>query len=425
MYPKTRSGGLLAAGLAVVFAVGWSGAALAQSHPLTLSEAVQLGVSQAPLLEAQDAGKSAAREDAVRAGRLPDPALTFGVTNFPVTAPGAFSFRSSVMTMRTVGVMQAIPSGAARRAEHALATANIDVANASRTWTEQSVRERIAEAWIDAWTAQERIRLLKALRDESELAVQVTTARLHGGAGNATDALAARAEREDLANRLDQAEARHQVAEASLQRWLPDREVADLAPPPDFALLPSSPARLVDHIDRLAPMRPWDARERTAQAELDRALASRHPNWNVSFTYGRRAPGLSDQVTLQVGVSLPLFTTNRQDRAVSARQEDRDAVAFAHEDARRAQREAVNRAVASWQGWQRQIARDEQTLLPLARDRARAALGAYRGGASLQAWLDARRDEIRLRLDYVDALAAHARTWASLAYLLPASETTP
>jgi hypothetical protein len=47
------------------------------------------------------------------------------------------------------------------------------------------------------------------------------------------------------------------------------------------------------------------------------------------------------------------------------------------------------------------------------------ALAAYRSGGTLQPWLEARRDEIALRLDYADALAAHARAWAALAYLLP------
>ena len=73
----------------------------------------------------------------------------------------------------------------------------------------------------------------------------------------------------------------------------------------------------------------------------------------------------------------------------------------------------------------RQVARDREVLLPLARDRARVALAAYRGGGALQPWLDARRDDIQLLLDYTDALAAQARNWAALAYLLPAAETAP
>jgi Outer membrane protein len=413
-----------APGLTIV--LGWTVAmAVHATHqPLTLEAAVQRGMTQAPLLTARDADIDAMHEEAARAGRLPDPSLTFGVSNFPVTDPGAFSLRSDAMTMRTVGVMQTIPSRAARDADRALASAQIDAAEADRVDAAQTVQVRVADAWIEVWAVQQKRALLAELRDESTLAVQITQARLRGGEGSATDALAARAEAATLDNRLEAVDANLTAAQAGLQRWL-EPSVPDLAEAPDFGQLPVTADRLEQNIDQQAPMQAWQAREQVAQAALDRARAARHPDWNVEATYGKRAPGLSDMVMLQVGVSLPLFTRNRQDRGISAKQAQRDAVQAAHEDARRAQREAVTRAVATWQGWNQQIQRYRNTLLPLAGDRAKTALAGYRGGGTLQSWLDARRDEIELRLTYADALAARARLWASLAYLLPTSETTP
>jgi outer membrane protein TolC len=397
-------------------------AAQTASPPLTLDAAVRQGVTRAPLLTARDADLAAMRDEAVRAGRLPDPSLTFGVSNYPVTDPGAFSLRSDTMTMRTIGVMQAIPSHAARAADRSLAAAQVDAAEADRTATAQSVRERIADAWIGVWAATQQRTLLEALRDESTLAVQVAKARLHGGTGSAADVLAAQAEALTLANRIEAADADLQAANASLQRWLGDAS-ATLADAPDFDQLPVAPDQLEHDTDRQAPMQAWQAREQVADAALAQARASKHPDWSVDVTYGHRAPYLSDMVMVQVGVSLPLFTRNRQDRDISAKQAQRDAVESAHEDARRAQRETVARDVATWQGWGRQITRDRTALLPLARDRSQVALTAYRGGGTLQPWLEARRDEIALRLSYADALAARARAWAALAYLLP--ESTP
>ncbi|MDO1530562.1 TolC family protein [Fulvimonas sp. R45] len=403
---------------------GWATVATAQSIrlPLTLDAAVRQGVTRAPLLAARDAEVGATRDEAMRAGRLPDPSLTFGVSNYPVTDPGAFSLRSDTMTMRTIGVMQTIPSHAARAADRSLAAAQVDAAEADRTATAQDVRERIADAWIGVWAAAQQRTLLEALRDESTLAVQVAKARLHGGTGSAADVLAAQAEALTLANRIEASDADLQVANASLQRWLGDAPTA-LADAPDFGQLPVAPDQLEQHTDRQAPMQAWQARERVADAALAQARASKHPDWSVDVTYGHRAPYLSDMVMVQVGVSLPLFTRNRQDRAISAKQAQRDAVESAHEDARRAQRETVARDVAVWQGWGRQIVRDRNDLLPLARDRSRVALAAYRGGGTLQPWLDARRDEIALHLDYANALATRAHAWAALAYLLP--ESTP
>ncbi|MGS1120392.1 TolC family protein [Rhodanobacter sp. UC4436_H3] len=410
--------------LAVVLGWAMATAAYAADRPLTLEAAVQRGVTQAPLLTARDADIDAMREEAARAGQLPDPSLTFGVSNYPVTDPGAFSLRSDTMTMRTVGVMQTIPSRAARDAERGLAAAQIGAAEADRAGTAQTVQERIADAWVDLWAIQQKRALLVALRSESALAVQFTQARLRGGEGTATDALATRAEAATLDNRLEAVDADLAAAQAGLARWL-GPGVSDLAEAPDFGQLPVTADHLEQHIDQQAPMQAWQAREQVAQAALDQARAAKHPDWSVSIMYGKRAPYLSDMVTLQVGVSLPLFTRNRQDRGISAKQAQWDAVQAAHEDARRAQVEAVTRAVATWQGWNRQIQRYQDTLLPLDRDRATTALAGYRGGGMLQPWLDARRDEIELRLSYADALAARARLWASLAYLLPTSETTP
>jgi len=285
------------------------------------------------------------------------------------------------------------------------------------------VRERIADAWIDVWAIEQQRALLATLHDEAALAVRIAQARLRGGEGSAVDALAARAEIAMLDNRLEAVEADLAAAQAGLQRWLGTSPGA-LSATQDFSQLPVDTARLTTTIDQQAPLQAWAAREQVAQAALEQARAARHPDWSVSASYGKRAPGLSDMVMLEVGVSLPLFTRNRQDRGISARQAQWDAVQADYEDARRAQREVVTRAVATWQGWGRQIARYQQTLLPLARDRAQTALAGYRGGGSLQPWLDARRAEIELRLSYADALAARARLWASLAYLLP-SEVTP
>ncbi|MEO7064055.1 MAG: TolC family protein [Dokdonella sp.] len=423
MFPVPFARHRPAFGLAALLGAASAMTAHAVEPPLTFAAAVQRGLTHAPQLDARASDLAATRDEAVRAGRLPDPALTFGLASFPVTAPGAFSFRSDGMTMRTIGVMQTFPSRAARAAERGLADAQIDAAQANRVATAQTVQERVADAWIALWATQRAHSLLVELRSESALAVQITQARLRGGEGGASDALATRAAASLLDNRLDAVDADLAAAQASLQRWVGPIG-GELAESPDFSRLPVNPEALQRSIDDQAPMQAWAARDQVAQAALDQARAAKHPDWSVSAMYGQRAPGLSNMVSVQFSVSLPLFSRNRQDRGISAKQAQRDAAQADHEDARRAQREAIARAAATWQGWNRQIERYRETLLPLARDRAQTALANYRGGGVLQPWLDARRDEIELRLSYAEALAARGRLWASLAYLLP-SEVTP
>ena len=116
MFPIPFSRRRLALGLAVLLYGASAVTAHAVEPPLTFEAAVLRGLAHAPQLDARASDLAAMREEAVRAGRLPDPAMTFGVANFPVTAPGAFSLRSDGMTMRTIGVMQTFPSRAARAA---------------------------------------------------------------------------------------------------------------------------------------------------------------------------------------------------------------------------------------------------------------------------------------------------------------------
>src|SRR3546814_13637617 len=87
--------------------------------------------------------------------------------------------------------------------------------------------------------------------------------------------------------------------------------------------LPVDAARLTSTVDQQAPLQAWAAREQMAQAAPEQARAAKRPDWSVSASYGKRAPGLADKVMLEVGVSLPLCTRTRQDSGISARQADR------------------------------------------------------------------------------------------------------
>lgn len=398
--------------------------AAADEAPLTLAVAVELAVRAAPTLDAGSARVGAARANSDRAGRLPDPELTFGVGNLPIQGPGAFTLGTDAMTMRTVGLMQRIPSRAARDAERAQAEAGIAAADAQRIAAAGSVREEAASAWITLWAAERRHALLGALREQAQTAIEASRARLAGGTGGVAEALAARAELAALDNRIDAAVAEVWAARAGLSRWLGDDGARALADPPDFDTLPVAPARLLAQLDHQTPLLAWSARERESVAALDVARAGKRPEWRIGVSYGARSAGLPDMAMFEVGVSLPLFARHRQDPAISARLAERDAIQAEHEDARRERKAAVERALALWQGASRQVRRFRDELLPLAHDRSRAALAAYGGGADLQEWLDARRDETSVRIGLSEALGAWGRAWASLAYLLP-QETTP
>lgn len=413
--------------LGLVIAPAWSA-----ETSITFDEALVLAGNRAPMLQARQSQISASQEEAARAAALPDPRLTLGVGNLPVTGADAFDFSADFMTMKQIGVMQDFPAQAKRKARQAVADRTVEQVQALSEAERLAVRQAVAQAWIAVWAVQREVAALKALREPTEVAVRAAKARLAGGTGTAVDAMATQGAVLELENRIDEGEASLEGARASLARWLGETP-ADLrleGTPPNLMALPIPPANVLGSIDRQAPLLPWRSREAVAQAEVDAAIAEKRPDWSLGVAYGQRdrAPNgmpRSDMLMVEFAIDLPLFTRNRQDRGVAARRAELDTVAAERDEARRQQIERVRRTLADWQGLQRRVARLEADALPLAHDRTRTALAAYADGAALQPWLEARRDEIALRIEHARLLAELGRAWSALAYLLPEEEMQP
>jgi cobalt-zinc-cadmium efflux system outer membrane protein len=392
--------------------------ALAATPAISFDEAIHRAVQRAPALDARRAQTLAAQEEARRAAALPDPKLSLGIQDLPVTGVEAFDPGVDNFTMKKIGVTQEFPARAKRDARQALADRTIDQATALTAAEELAVKRAAAEAWVSLWAAEHEVEALQTLREESSLAVRIAKARLTGGAGNAVDVLAAQAATLELDNRLEVARTQVESARAMLGRWLDENAEATADMPPDFNNLPISEAVLLKSLDRQGPLLPWQAREQMASAQVDSARAEKHPDWSIGVSYGQRNR-FSDLVSVEFSIDLPLFPGNRQDRGIAARQADYEATRDAHEDARRAQLQQLQTDLARWAGLKRQVTRDEEQLLPLARDRSRIALASYRGGGELQPWLNARRDEIEARVTHARMSGELGRAWSALAFLLP------
>lgn len=397
---------------------------------ITFNDALLLALERAPLLKARQAQIIATQEDAVRAAALPDPTLTFGLSNWPVTGTDAYDLHRDDMSMKQLGVMQQFPARAKRQARQAVADRGIEQAQALSVAERLAVQRGTAGAWIELWAAQRELVALQALNEPVALATRTAKARLAGGKGTVSNTLTAQAAALELDNNLDAAHAAVQAARAGVARWLGDDpatlEASGAAP--SLTTLPADPAALLSSIDQQGVMLPWRSRQALAEAQVDAAIAEKRPDWSVGLSYGQRermpnGMARSDMLSLEVAVNLPLFPRDRQGRGVAARRAELDAVSAEHEDARRQQMESVRRALADWQGMQLQVNRKETQSLPLARDRTRTALAAYAAGGELQPWLQARRDEIELHLEHARHLAELGRAWAALAYLLPEERT--
>lgn len=420
MFPLSCGGARWLAALSLSLLVFDAGAT---PSGLTLGETVRLALRQAPASAAGKAQLEAARQSAVRAGTLPDPMLTLGVDNLPVTGSEAFDPDADVMTMKTIGLRQEIPSGAKRAAMRSLAAREVEQAAAQLRVTRLAIQRAAADAWIDLWAATHELEALEALGTQSDIAVRLARARVAGGGGSAGEALAARAAALELDNRIEAARAREAAARAGLGRWVGNAAAAPSGDVSVFEGLPRDTTQLLSAIDRLAPVTVSTAAVEAAASAIDLARADKRPDWTVAAAYGQRSDGRDDMLMLEVGIGLPLFARNRQDRDVAAREAEYAAAIAIREDLRRQEAARIVADIARWEGLKRQVALHEEELLPLARDRSAVALAAYQAGGPLQPWLDARRDELAVHLAHAAHLGELGHAWAALAFLLP--EETP
>ena len=384
---------------------------------LALEEAIELAEEDAPSLLARAAAQRAAEALVTPATQLPDPELLFGVDNLPVTGSDAGSVTEDFMTMRRVGVMQEFPRKAKREARGERALAEVALERAELEVERSRVRENVARAWIDVSFVEQRIERLRAIAPLLDAQVTAADAAIAAGSRTVADGLAARALRSALEDRLIDSMGELAKARAELARWLPDDAERPLAGVPDVMRLDRSSVDVLGSVDRHRELVPFAARTRTAAAELELARQEKRPDWALEVSYGNRGPAYSDMLSVGFRVDLPLFAARRQDPVIASKRAMLDEIEAEREAARREHLVELRSALAIWEAAHKRVEHYTRVLLPLASDRAQAALAAYRGGRSdLSASLAAMSDLIEQELNAIERTAELARAWIALRY---------
>jgi outer membrane protein TolC len=395
----------------------------AQSAPLTLDEALRLAQERSRQLPAQDAAAAAAREMAVAAGQRPDPTLKAGIGNLPINGEDRFSLTRDFMTMRSVGLTQELTRASKLRARSARYERDAEVAEAGRTLALANLQRDTAMAWLDRFY-QERMRdVLIRQRDEARLQVEAADAAHRGGRGSQADVFTARSAAAQVEDRIAQVDQRVATAKTQLARWIGAAAGEPLAPAPSLDAVRLRTEDLeaqIAHHPQIAVLRRQEA---AAQADAEVASADKRPDWSIEVMLSQRGPAYSNMVSLNVSVPLQWDQKNRQDRELAAR--------LAMVERARAQREEETRmhvaeALAMLQEWRsnrERLQRYDASLLPLAGERTKAALAAYRGGTGpLSSVIDARRAEIDTSMERLRLEMDTARLWSQLNYLAPADQ---
>ena len=388
-------------------------AAPAFASGLTLEQALRLAENTAPALTAQDANIQAASSAAIPAGELPDPKLIVGLQNYPVGGPDRGSLNRDSMTMQMVGVRQDMLNSNKRKARIDVANAQVERAVAERQVTRLDVRQATALAWISSYSVERKNALFQDFYKENRLLSDTVRAAIAGGRAQPADAVTPRQEAVQLAEQQDELLLQRARARSALKRWIGpaanDQLVGRL---PQWPVEAAGYSHNLQHHPELAAFAPMT---REAQARLHEAQAQKQPDWSWELDYQHRDRQFGDMVSVQFSWDLPLFPGTRQNPNIAAREAQLNQLDAEREALAREHTQQLEEELADYQRLDRAVQRNQQSLLPLAREKVELSMASYRAGkGDLSAVVSARRELIEARLKQVDVEEQRALTNARL-----------
>lgn len=381
---------------------------------LSLPDAVSLARGDQPIVSAFEREALASEEAAAAARTLPDPQLTVGVTDFPVTGDRAFDPTSDNFTMYTIGVMREQVRRSRREAEAARLTAEALVSRTEATAQERRIQRDVMIAWINAVEAQAKQRLLDRLISDLTVGRQVMEAGIP--TGGSTPSLALQAQAEIALAKAQQEDARGQEARArsEMGRWigaaanrpLPDTVPALDAPKASLAAIGQHPHVLVAQ-----------AQEQAAQRQVDVARRERRPNLTWSVMYGWR-PQYGDLVTAQVSIPLQINRNRLQNRRVDEATARAEAARLRAQDAQRELGGSYGAALADYRAAEAQLSILTGQAIPSLEASFEAAEARYGAGqGSLEMPLTIVRRYVETTMQSIEQQGRRARAAAELIYL--------
>lgn len=386
---------------------GWAG------EPLSLNEALAIAIrAKDPSVAGAEERGRALSEKAISDSQLPDPNLNVGLLNMPVDT---FAFTQEPMTQTQIGLQQQFPPGRTLsiKREQRLAQAAEQDAKALLQVSQIKLDTRTNWYELFYWLAARR-KVAESHRAVKEL-VDVAQSIFATGRQNSQDVLRAELELSLLDDRLIQISRRIQQVQADLARFIGPRAASR---PLSHSLPSLSPIPSEQTLRRGLIAHPSvvveDARIETREYDIDLAEQKYKPGMSLGVDYGVRGGDRPDFLSAKVGMSMPIFTSKRQDRDFNAALLQRSA-ALLDRDARLLDlNKSLGRTYADWRRLGERIALYQRVVLQRAADTTEASLLAYRAGVSDFAELIRSRlaqldNELTLERLKVDRAQTHAR----------------
>jgi len=411
--------------LAVTLAGGlWllpSADTVAAEGGLSLRDAERLALELDPVSKGYASRSEAYSDESVAEGQLPDPALKLGTMSLPVSR---FNI-DEPMTQFQIGLQQSIPPGQTLRYKREYAKALSDQETARSLERALQVLREVRLRFLELYYRDQSAKILQQYRDLFAGVQAITERQYAAGRNNQHDVLRAQLELSLVDDRLLETAMQHDAASGDLARYLTAAnagrpitdEFPEFPPLPDKSILQE---RLLAH----PLIRIEDEALLASKKKISEAEQQFKPGYSIDVTYGIR-PGsdpvgrsLPNMLTAMVMVDLPLFTSKRQDKRLSAAVKESQSMQYERTARLFELNGMLEREQGMWQRLNERVALYEQRVVDEARQSAEASLKAYQNDITdFTTLLRAQLTELNTQLDLLQVRVDRARSQARLLYL--------
>lgn len=417
-------------------------AAVATHSPAaTLDSLVALALAASPSLRAAQARVDAAQARVAPASAPPDPMLMLGIVNQPLgtTSTGG----PEPMTMRMIGVRQALPYPGKLALRQRAAEHELDAARASLDGVRRQVVRDVKRSYYELAFVDQALAIVGTNRDVLASFISLTEGRYGVGLAGQQDVIRARVEATRLAETAVVLTEQRTAALAQLDALLdhpgdapiaraviPERIVRAAVASPSHSVrfasaslgsrAADSPLRplaeLQDEAIRHNPgLRDGEAMIAAQAARAELARKASLPDVDLSLQYGQRGGGRPDMVTAMVSLPIPIFKGRKQDQAVAEAAAQLAALDAEHRAAVNMVRADVARLVSEVERERTRLALSAAAILPQSRAALASALASYQvGKVEFLSVLDSQSTVFGYETDYFRALSEFAQDVAEL-----------
>ena len=421
---------------------------IAKNDVLTLQAVIQHAQLNDEWLVKSDLLASQLKQLGEAANTLPDPTFSISVLNLPTDG---FAFNQEPMTQLKVGASQMFSRGNSR----ALKEKRFQLAADEQPHLQENRRQQIAlqatQLWLAAFEASNSYQLVEESRPLFDKLGDIVSASYASSSGTAKQQDIIRAELEliKLNDRLITLEAQRDVALSKLSQFLmvsddysQDINQEALSSPTLVAsLLPKtlptltekqyllqeytaqiSPNEFHTLVGNHALILANERRIRTSSTDIEIAEQAYKPQYGMNASYAFRDDNPSGQsradfFSIGLTVSMPLFSSKRQDANVSSATLMTEVMRTEKLLIMRELMAGLSSALSAYEGASRRLAIYENRIIPQIKQQAEAALNAYTNDTGdFAEVVRAQIDELDAQLTMLNIRVNQRRALASIEY---------